>query len=517
MRVYHGTKKADFTEFRRNVNFFTDSVEVADSYSPNSEKYFGYLNITNPFTIDAKGAKWLSIPIDKRTKQILDQYGCSTFSENGIWKTTTSDLVSAIEDMVDDGVADYDGIVVRNVDDVGQYWKSSKSAIANDYVIFNSNQFKNADNIAPTKSKDIRFELKDQPRFSIKDGKVIIDTDQHIFDSAAKSEYGRVARKYIREHFRGKVINDAAFTRISENEYTMSKYTQNKYNHSDGIFNAKMRASTELDNMLRIGEYIRHEDAKHPHSYNGNGYDRYSISFELDGITFDGQLLVAVDSNNKRTFYDIVSIKRTDSPVSEALPKNGNISERGTIGSSENSIPQNNANVNRKAEKTSGEFSQDRGYSRGQTAKIVANATKSKVYSKAEAEAAIDNVTALVSDLTSEVNVLRKADIRGKSRAEVIDYLWERMNAAQEKDRLNVALNTAEYLINHAIVKEEYDGYGAEGKRKRPCSRPPRTARRGGSLRTRFRLMLPSQNDQGTRNKERSRKGTRKQGNKETR
>lgn len=108
------------------------------------------------------------------------------------------------------------------------------------------------------------------------------------------------------------------------------------------------------------------------------------------------------------------------------------------------------------------ELSEDRGYSKGQAAKIVANASKSKVYSKAEAEAAIDNVTALVSNLTSEENVLRKADIRGKSRAEVIDYLWERMNAAQEKDRLNVALNTAEYLINNAIVKEEYDGYGAE-------------------------------------------------------
>jgi hypothetical protein len=31
--VYHGTRKADFTEFKRNINFFTDSEEMADSYS----------------------------------------------------------------------------------------------------------------------------------------------------------------------------------------------------------------------------------------------------------------------------------------------------------------------------------------------------------------------------------------------------------------------------------------------------------------------------------------------------
>ena len=41
--VYHGTRKADFTVFKRNVNFFTDSIEMANSYSPNSEYQIGVL------------------------------------------------------------------------------------------------------------------------------------------------------------------------------------------------------------------------------------------------------------------------------------------------------------------------------------------------------------------------------------------------------------------------------------------------------------------------------------------
>lgn len=157
--VYHRTRKADFTEFRRNVNYFTDSAEMADSYSPNGERYAGYLNITNPYIIDAGGEKWSRIPIDDETKQFLDERGSSTFEEDGAWRTTPADIAAAIEEAVDDGEMDYDGIIIRNVDDTGSYSKTGKSVVANDYITFRSNQFKNADNASPTTDKDIRYAL----------------------------------------------------------------------------------------------------------------------------------------------------------------------------------------------------------------------------------------------------------------------------------------------------------------------------------------------------------------------
>lgn len=160
--VYHGTRKADFTEFRRNVNYFTDSMEMADSYSPNGEKYTGYLNISNPYVIDAEGERWSRIPIDAETKQFLDEYGSSTFKEDGAWRTTPADIAAAIEEAVDTGEMDYDGIIIRNVDDTGSYSKNGKTVVANDYIAFNSNQFKNADNINPTTDRDIRYALQDE-------------------------------------------------------------------------------------------------------------------------------------------------------------------------------------------------------------------------------------------------------------------------------------------------------------------------------------------------------------------
>ena len=159
--VYHGTRKADFTVFKRNINFFTDDKEMADSYAYNSEMYTGYLNIVNPYIIDAKGEKWSRIPIDAETKNMLAEYGASTFKEGGKWRTTPADIAYAIEDGVDNGDFDYDGIIIRNINDTGSYYKSKDNIIADDYITFNSNQFKNIDNKTPTSDPDIHFSDRD--------------------------------------------------------------------------------------------------------------------------------------------------------------------------------------------------------------------------------------------------------------------------------------------------------------------------------------------------------------------
>lgn len=160
--VYHGTRNADFTVFKQTATYFTDNKEMADSYSPNGDMYEGYVNITKPYEIDAKGEKWSKIPIDGATKKFLQEYGSSVFKEDGKWRTSPADIVSAIEEAVDNGDMDYDGIIIRNIDDTGSYYKDKDSHLATDYIVFNSNQFKNADNKAPTSDPDINFSMSEQ-------------------------------------------------------------------------------------------------------------------------------------------------------------------------------------------------------------------------------------------------------------------------------------------------------------------------------------------------------------------
>lgn len=108
------------------------------------------------------------------------------------------------------------------------------------------------------------------------------------------------------------------------------------------------------------------------------------------------------------------------------------------------------------------ELNSGTGYSRGQMSKIVANRTKGKVYSLSDAAIAIDNVTALVSGILSDENISFRTKIRGKSRAEVMDFLFEQMNKEQGNGRLNTALQAADYILNHAVVQEELDSVGRE-------------------------------------------------------
>lgn len=201
-------------------------------------------------------------------------------------------------------------------------------------TLYNQNKGKIANGIANTSRMSIA---------SI-DGKdtVIVDTDQHIFDGVQREELGNVARKYIQERFRGKTIDGTTYSRISEKEYTHSKDTQRLFNQSGSEYSAKMRASTELINLVKTGELIGHESAKHTKPVNAGGFNRYNVSFILDGKTFKGELLIAQGSNNVATFYDIVKIKESNS-----TSNNTQVAGRSNA-LSDNSISKNNEKVNKK-------------------------------------------------------------------------------------------------------------------------------------------------------------------------
>lgn len=186
-----------------------------------------------------------------------------------------------------------------------------------------------------TETNNVHYSLKNV------DGKeiVVIDTDQNIFDGASRSEYGKIVRNYMKDHLRGRIINGIKFTSASEREYTLSKDTQKLYSKSN-VYDKKMRAATELDNLIRTSKFIRHEKAVHPHNYNKDGYNRYSTEFIIDGIAFNGEMLVALN-DGKAMFYDIVKIQEKGTTrLNRSKP------ESVEIAPSSNSISSKTENVN---------------------------------------------------------------------------------------------------------------------------------------------------------------------------
>lgn len=297
----------------------------------------------------------------------------------------------------------------------------------------------------------------DGRRYSIQDGKVIVDTDQHIFDGVSREDYGKVVRQYMRQHFRGKEISGAGFTKVSEREYTSSRYSKKLARHEQNTYDAKMRTATELDNMLSVSKLIGHEDAIHKHNYNGKGYDRYSVQFEVGGKEFSGELLVAIDDNNRKTFYDVINIKRTDSPVSADAAKEFGGKPSEALSGSDNSIHENSEKVNTSKEKGDGkryalpegesafdeETADAKGLPRsmGQVKRTRANNRFERVYSK---KAAIN-----IAGKISGIEFLSK-----KAQAQVVSDIWETLNNCTSMDeKLDAAHTAADSIVTKLLTE----------------------------------------------------------------
>lgn len=88
----------------------------------------------------------------------------------------------------------------------------------------------------------------------------------------------------------------------------------------------------------------------------------------------------------------------------------------------------------------------------GQVKKLLANYTRRKVYNKVEAE---EIITTVVGSYLSFGDTY--GTISGKSKAEVIDMLWRGLNTAVPGKQAKIALDVAEYIIQHSIVESIYD------------------------------------------------------------
>ena len=89
----------------------------------------------------------------------------------------------------------------------------------------------------------------------------------------------------------------------------------------------------------------------------------------------------------------------------------------------------------------------------GKVQKIVADNTRMKVYTRAEAEAIVNQI---VAEKLSFGELY--GSIAGKSKREVIDILWNGLNSADVGQQGKVALDVAEYIINSASVESIYGG-----------------------------------------------------------
>ena len=141
---------------------------------------------------------------------------------------------------------------------------------------------------------------------------VVIDTDQGLFVGADESEYRKIAKDYLNEHFKNAILPLSDYGLVAVNKTGIGKYAYSGKKLENSANNAKMRAATELDNLLRTAEYVKSSGDRKNHNFAADGFDYYKTKFIVDGQVFEGIVDIGV-SEKGAEFYGITNIENVTS------------------------------------------------------------------------------------------------------------------------------------------------------------------------------------------------------------
>ena len=162
-----------------------------------------------------------------------------------------------------------------------------------------------------------------QVRYSIQtlqDGTqyVEVDTDQDIFEGVPLEQYPSVIERYMTERYRGTVIGEGNQRAWVDRRATKEYARPERRGMDDDLYEAKARAGTELDNLMRAARFDRHvpyDPADTGHPENTGGWDWYYVYFAVPGsdVLYEGRINIEYVAKGKR-FHDMTQIKETGIP-----------------------------------------------------------------------------------------------------------------------------------------------------------------------------------------------------------
>lgn len=193
---------------------------------------------------------------------------------------------------------------------------------------------------------------------------VNVDTNQDIFKDKRLTEQVKIAKQYILDNFRQNGIN------VNNENINVTSKTANEYTHPKKQLPAttkssKLKAATELDNLLSISEYqsSNADDGRHP--FAKDGWDYYKTVFKVGDNVFTGLINIG-KSGNKKTLYDITKIKRIDQNRSTSA----NAFTTSLVNSTKDNISQSDTKVKSNTSSTKYSMQESKNDTQGQYAKV---------------------------------------------------------------------------------------------------------------------------------------------------
>ena len=363
---------------------------------------------------------------DTSVKQLLNNYNSTEITEEAL--SDVSAQLFGTQDFINNIAQNNPNIFQRIYSEIKYLWHQFRG-------YKNQNQFVEDLYYKWTQAYNRKNRLNDNSNYSIQADNngnkyVQIDTDQDIFKGKSLSEQTKIAKRYILDNFREKGIN------LDNENIKITMKTANEYTHPKNKLPAitkesKIKASTELDNLLNVSEYqySTEDDGRHP--FAKDGWDYYKTMFEVNGLKFEGLINIA-KSGNKKTLYDVTKIKRISQNYS-ASDKSFSVS----LTNSNNSIPPSNKDVNttkysmQESENNSGSFSFDKNAKRYEDLQE-ANTVKFNKQVDGTINIEISNNNKLINQFTttSKDNALKQLG------NDIANYIYD--NATEDSKTINL-------------------------------------------------------------------------------
>lgn len=323
-----------------------ENGQVTIELNPNANNYVEFL-IVHEITHDIATKEMKELILDYAKQDSKFEKSLETLKERYKTDDVSDEVVADVcgelfgsREFIQSVVEKKPNIFKKILNNIRNLAKKIKGTGTNEYVNFVENlkemweeaYYSNKSNL-----KDKRFSIQQD---SNGNKFVNVDTDQDIFDGKTLSEQTKIARQYILDNFRQNGIN------VNNENIDVTSKTANEYTHPRNPLpvttkSSKMKASTELDNLLSISKYKYSKSDDGRHRFAKNGWDYYETTFKVGDNLFTGLVNIG-KSDNKKTLYDITNIKRIDQNRSTSA----NAFTTSLVNSVANNIPQSDNNVN---------------------------------------------------------------------------------------------------------------------------------------------------------------------------
>jgi hypothetical protein len=403
------------------------SAEAANYHNPNSSVTFAYL--TSPITIDGKNYQ---VEMDIRKAAEGNQFYIHK---------------------------------IKIADEAPKHENQSPAKLNTSSATTNIPQEDTGVNDSISKNdKNVRFSIKRDA-----DGKkvVVVDTDQGIFVGVNEKNYARAAKQYIDENFRNQSLPLSEYGAVYLDKTGSGKYLYSGQKLDTKTNRAKMKAATELDNLLEASEWIRSSEDRKAHKFASLGFDYYRTIFIVDGQVFEGIIDIGISSKGA-TYYGMTNIKKVTSDSGKYLGllldhnKSG-LTSRGNL--STTNIPQEDTGVNDSISKNNKNvrFSIKRDADGNRYVQVDEDILEG-IPKKDWVKVVKNNLTQKFPDGVSIGNELIK--VTSRSRKELTMSVYSQNAAKFHKLKFHDKMAATNYLDELVKISEDYVGEGLKHLRK---------------------------------------------------